>query len=776
MVAGNDNLAAVRNAYFAYQRERAEYLKCPDQEVMLRLSQAKRCHDASDAFVRVCEDYLGKEENFVELGKVSTLSPSTLAMYKRCTKENSEIKEAMEREYLIRDQLWNQVLRRSVVLERQTSKSQEPINIYDEVQEGMLKAFPDRNGSEEFIYGFGEDDLFPGSEASTYDKWIEFNLVQYRKVLDDDIADLQVRMSEMIGAIDSLSNCVGNPDFMQLLGDVKTQCTLFEDKITAFREDWCNGASISLSEVEEIEKKVNGRYSQIPVYKLEHFKRVEAIQKKRQQDKEEAERIKAEEERRQVRSRRRKAVMIVLALSVLMLLGVHLYCDRRNKDIVRKISAAISHSNYSDAMNLYRSLVPIKWLGVSRTKYLCPNFDERLSLASKNHEIRKSAEKYFLKLKGLREWLDGIEFSHEEVNDVRKECDNVLNSYKSLPPSESFNDICRNGVDIEPRILATQKCELSIRKAIDKIEKIKDGLKEHLRKVAFISEMQEAERQLRGIDSKVDDLNMDSLSNSIVAINGYIGKLQKMAGADDEDIKNTERFRSSAGDLLKRLNARYVEQRNRMLDKMLADIRLAIVSNSVSKAWDRYDAAREFSSSKDEREKLVKLHDEVLDFTVKTYERALLEVEKTANMLKKRSAISTEMVDDTRKSLKLIDKVKDGLLRRIPDKCNDFKRLESFAKSVHSKLPVIIQIDGVRQNCNQPVDVKNAGQASASILNGTSFETRKKCVYILVLRNELPSGSSRLVRVVDENGKTAGMSIRLSDLLPGINRFEKTMN
>ena len=171
------------------------------------------------------------------------------------------------------------------------------------------------------------------------------------------------------------------------------------------------------------------------------------------------------------------------------------------------------------------------------------------------------------------------------------------------------------------------------------------------------------------------------------------------------------------------------------------------------------------------------VHDEViLDFAVKAYERALSEVEKTAALLRRESTISSEMLDGTRKSLKLIEKVRDGLRMRIPETRDDFKRIESYAKNVQAKLPVIVQIDGIRQDDNRPVNIKNAGRSATTILNGTSAETQKQCVYFLVLQTELPSGSSRLVRVADENGRTCGMSIRLSDLVPGINRLEKPIN
>jgi hypothetical protein len=332
-------------------------------------------------------------------------------------------------------------------------------------------------------------------------------------------------------------------------------------------------------------------------------------------------------------------------------------------------------------------------------------------------------------------------------------------------------------VDIKSRILTAQMCESSLTNSINRIEKIQKGREEFLRKNAFTSEMQEAERELGELNPKIDNLDMASVTNSIEKLSGHIDKLQELAGSDDADVKRADEFRCSAGEILNKLKARHAEQRNEVFDKMLADIRLAVASNSVSQVWKKYDAAHEFSSGKEECAKLGKLHDEViLDFAVKAYERALSEVEKTATLLKGESSISSEMLDGTRKSLKLIERVRDELRVRIPETRDDFKRIESYAKSVQAKLPVIVQIDGVRKDDNQPVTIKNAGRSAATILNGISAETKKQCVYFLVLQNELPSGSSRLVRVADENGRTCGMSIRLSDLVPGINRLEKAIN
>lgn len=847
MVAQGDNLVGVKDAYLEYQRERVEYLKCPSQMVKFRLAQAKKCQEASAAFLNACNEYLDDRDNLDAVGG-TTLSPSAIAMYKRFTQEDPDVKTASDKEYIVRDLLWDRALRKAAVVNGQTTAN----SIYNEVREGLEKVFPDKGGNdenEEYVYGFGEEDLFTGSDASTFNGWIELNLKEYKTDLEDDIDDLDELKRKTIKVIASLATNIGGKDFEACLSLAEKSYSEFSEKLSVFRSAWLDNGNLSLPKLSHIEEEVVDAYKRVSGYKNEHQRceikrQIAECEKQLQNLEADVEKllslagtnvfkggaksledrlnafygqysylikkwqkecsidsceisgietkydavgeklnnaIKVDKDKTQKKiaaAHRLKGMvmlLLVLIIGVAVLFVARYYHDEKNKRTTQAISRAISRSEYANAKSLYDSLVSIKWLGVSNNDYLCSDFEERLALAAKYHDIRKSSEKSNSRLEGLRKWLDGIEASSEEVNNARKECDDTLRSYKALPFSTTFNEIVQQRVDFKSRILAAQACESSLKKSIDKIEKIQIGWKEYLRKKAFTSEMQEAERELKELNL-IDNLNMASVSNSIDAVNSHVGKLLELAGSDDEDTENAKKFKSSADVVLERLKEKYAEQRNKEFDKLLADIRLAIVSNSVGEVWAKYDVAHDFSSNDGERDKLARLHEEAIDFTVKECERTLSEAEKTADMLRGEISISKEMLDGTCRSLKLIDKVRDGLLRRIPVPRNDFNRIESLAESVQAKLPVIVQIDGIRQNDDQPVNIKNAGRETATILNGTSPETQKQCVYFLVLQNELPFGSSRLVRVVDENGKTSGMSIRLSDLVPGINRFEKPIN
>ena len=464
-------------------------------------------------------------------------------------------------------------------------------------------------------------------------------------------------------------------------------------------------------------------------------------------------------------------LLLVLAMLASMLFGARCYHDEKNKDTINDISGAISRSEFAKAKSLYDSLVSIKWLGVRNTDHLCSDFEERLAHAAKYYEIRKSSEKYNSKLEGLGKWLDGIEASTKEVNSARKDCGIALKSYKTLPPSPSFAEIVQQRVDIESRILTAQICESSLTNSIDKIEKIQSGWNEYLRKSAFTNEIQEAKKQLTEIDSTIGNLNLTSATNSIEEINRHIGKLQELAGTDEDDVATLEEFKESAGAVLEMLKVKCVERRTEIFTNMLADIRFAKLSNSVSQVWEKYDVAHEFASNEEECGRLEELREEVLGFTIKAFEQKLSVGEKNADVLREESAISHEMIEKTRKTLRLVSAIREGLRRRIPETHDDFKRIESQAKNVQAKLPVIVQIDGILQDDNQPVDIKNAGNETSTILNGISPDTQKQCVYLRVMQYELPTGNSRFVSVVDTaSGRKYWMSILLSDFAPGINR------
>lgn len=780
-VAGSE-LGVVRGCYREYLDAREKYLQNPHRPILLRLPLARKYRNSGQKFLEACKQY-------VRSGNLGGLSEESVYDCRRSTLNEKEVKSAGEdgvrREKI--DLFWDEEFRKVIVESEVGDKHidvQAVVGIVRSKVTEFLRVKDSRlHPNDRMIFGFDGS----GLGAYSYDSWLHDNIEAYKERYVADVKKLDKICDIMLSKLSEIEPSLSKEAFYVRVEEANRYRKDAAEAIECFKAEWkIEGLSTFgkfqgwRKRLESYDKKISGLVQQHKENQIKLWDNIERLRREREQAiaKQRQEEIARKEKEDAARRRRTFISMLLLFLVIgaAMLFVARYYHDEKNKRTTQEISRAISRLEYANAKSLYDSLVSIKWLAVSNNDHLCSDFKERLALAAKYHEIKKSSEKYNSRLEGLRKWLDGIEASSEEVNNARKECDVALKSYKILPPSTSFNEIVQQHVDIKSRILTAQMCESSLKKSIDKIEKIQKGWEEYLRKQAFTREMQELERELEELNPKVDNLDMASVSNSIENISGHVDKLQELSGSDGADVTKTDEFRRSAGIVLKRLKVKHVEQRKEVFDKMLADIRLAVVSNSVSKVWDKYDAAQEFSSGASEREELVKLHDEVLDFTVKECERTLSEVEKTTNMLRGESSLSGEMLDGTRKSQKLIDKVRDGLLRRIPDTRNDFKRIESLAKNVQAKLPVIVQIDGIRHDDNQPVNIKNAGRATATILNGTSPETQKQCVYFLVLRNELPSGSSRLVRVVDEYGKTSGMSIRLSDLVPGINRFEKSIN
>lgn len=780
-VAGSE-LGAVRGYYREYLDSREKYLQNPHRPILLRLPLARKYSKSGQEFLEACERYVRSDN-------LGGLSEESVYDCRRSTLNEKEVKSAGEdgvrRENI--DMFWDEEFRKAIVKSEVGDKQVEAHAVVNSVRSRVTEYLHAKDSrlrpNDRMLFGFDGS----GLGSFSYDSWLRSNIEAYRKQYVADVKKLDEACAVMSKHPSGIEPAFPNEAFDECVKEAKREREDAKEALDRFKDEWLIDDLSTVEKFRSWGKQLEGFDKEISELEQKH----EEIQTKLR---EERERLKREQEQAIAKQRqdeiarkekedaaRRRRTFITMLLLFLVLgtstwFLARYYHEEKNKRTIQAIDKAVSRLEYTDAKRLCDSLVSVKWLCVSNTAHLCPDFGERLALETKNHEIRKSAEKYCSRLEGLRKWLDGIEDSSEEVNNARKECENALNSYKTLPPPASFNDIVQQGVDIESRLLTTQKCELSLKGAVDKMEKMQRGWKEHVRKVAFMGEMQEAERQLREIDSMVDNLEMASVPKNIEVINGLIGKLQELAGLNDDDIKSAQGFRNSADEVVKRLKAKQTEHRNQVFEAMLADVRLALASNSVSQVWNKYDEADEFSSSAEEREKLAKLHEEVLGFTVEAYKRTLSEVEKNANMLRAETAISVEMIDKTRKSLKVIERVRDGLRRHIPETRDDFNRIESLAENVQAKLPVIVQIDGVRQFENQPVNIKNAGRESATILNGTSSKTLKQCVYILVLQNELPTGSSRLVRVVDENGRTAGLSIRLSDLVPGINRFEKTIN
>lgn len=283
--------------------------------------------------------------------------------------------------------------------------------------------------------------------------------------------------------------------------------------------------------------------------------------------------------------------------------------------------------------------------------------------------------------------------------------------------------------------------------------------------------MQKSEVLLQKIRSEIGEMDMVSVTNCIAEIGRCGCKLRELAGDDEDDVKEATDFGEKVNAMQGELQKRYDVQRDEMLADLLVAAQSAMATNSVNLAWEKFDLAVELSSGESESSGLPKLRERLLDFTVKAYEQLLAEIEKTVGRLRQESAISNKLLEETRKALSRLEEVRIGSQRRIPEKSDAYTRIESRIEAVWTMLPVIVQVEGICSGDGRLVDVCKAGNSSV-IIDGTSPETLKRCVYLLVRQDELPSGSSRFVKVVDADGNAHHLAIPLSKLVPGVNRFD----
>ena len=283
MAAPNDNLAIVKDAYLAYQRERVGYLKHPAREVKFRLRQAGRRKAAAEAFVEQCKGYLDDVANLTERGGAALPDEGTRETYWQSTREDPEVVSAMDDTvYWSRDILWDRVLRKAAVSER-FGKASTPNEIYEEVKTGIGNAYPEKRGiSEEFVYGFGEDDLPSVGQASSLYGWISQNQNTYRQDLAAGIKELQDFKNGALIEINKLNEAVDGADgFDRCYEYARKACTAFYEKISAFRKDWLGNGTTSLHEVERMENDVNEKSKYIAQCKKRHDEAVEKAEEER---------------------------------------------------------------------------------------------------------------------------------------------------------------------------------------------------------------------------------------------------------------------------------------------------------------------------------------------------------------------------------------------------------------------------------------------------------------------------------------------------------------
>lgn len=776
MVAQGDSIVGVKDAYLAYQRERMEYLKSPSQTIRYRIVQARRCRDASDAFLRACDHYLDDTDNLSARDSKDSLTLSVVENYKLFTRNDSDVRSASDNEYAVRDELWDRALRRAVVSGEQAT----PDVVYGEVQEGLEKAFPEKklgNGTnEEFIYGFGEDDLFPGSEASTFEKWIALNLREYESNFKIAIADLGESAKSAINVMDELGSHVGKAEFGPCRALLEKLHDEFEAKLSEFRAEWLDGGNAVPSCICRLAGDVAEKYSMVPKLVEEHVRREEEereMQRQREDEQRQVERARREKMEAAFRRRRVGLVVFLLfSMVALMLFGAYYYHDEKNKDTAKAIASAVNRSDYAGAVRLYDSMCTISWLGIDGNDHLCRSFAERLALAAKDHEVRKSVAELNLKLETLNRWLSETDASFAEIGEARASCVSALAAYRALPPATlTFAEIVRPELDLNSRVWDAERCKALQQSSIEAIELVKDRWKAQQRKAGFRKSMQKSEVLLQKIRSEIGEMDMVSVTNCIAEIGRCGCKLRELAGDDEDDVKEATDFGEKVNAMQDELRKRYDAQRDEMLADLLVAAQSAMATNSVNLAWEKFDLAVALSSDESASGELSKLRERLLDFTVRAYEQLLAEIEKAVGGFRQESAISNKLLEETRKALSRLEEVRIGLQRRIPEKSDAYTRIESRIEAVWTMLPVIVQVEGICSGDGRLVDVCKSGNSSV-IIDGTSPETLKRCVYLLVRQDELPSGSSRFVKVVDADGNAHHLAIPLSKLVPGVNRFD----
>lgn len=765
MVAKDDGIARVKDAYLAYQREREEYLKCPSQTIRNRLVQARRCHDTAADFLKACDRYLDDAGNLDAKGTGISLSSSAVENYRRFTRNDADVRPALDKEYLVRDELWDRALRRAVVSGEQTTADA----VYEEVRAGLTEKFPEKKrgnvANEEFVCGFGEDDFFPEDEASTFEGWIELNLSEYEKLLDEDVAELTELGRSTTNVIDELRTHVGGPDFEAGLALAEKLRGEFEGKLSAFRAGWMDCGSIPLPDIERLAVNVDARCREIAGYADEH--------ERREDERREAARALQEKVESSRRHRRVAfALFFLLSTAALILFGSYYYLDEKNASCARAIAQAVDRSDYDGARRLHSSMHTIEWLGIDRDDYLCRGFAERLDLAAKMHEVGRSHAELNSKLEEMRGQLDGVDASPEENGGVCKICDNALAAYRELPSSSvPFCEMVRTDVDMSSMALAVERCDSLLKSSIEAVEKALARRKDQLRKFDFKREMQNAEALLRKVGSEVGGMDLASVTNGNEAFARHVCKLRMLASNDETDVKEVAEFEKGAAAIRDSLKTRQDELRKEMRAGAIAAVQSAMATNSVELAWEKFDSAVDLTSGEVESGELSKLKETLLDFTVKTYEQRLAEVEKTVVKLRADSVISVRLLDAMRTALNCLEDVQNGLRSRIRGGNDAAAHVEARVDAVRTMLPVVVQIDGVSPGDDRPVGVSKSGN-SLTIMDGISPETQKQCVYLLIRRDELPSGSSRFVRVADADGNAHHLAIPLSKLVPGISRFD----
>ncbi len=770
MVAGEDDLAKVKDAYLDYQRKRVDYLKLPTREICMRLKLARQYKEAADTYVEACDKYLDDIDNLQGEDDTSLLPLDAQMTYKQYTRADPDVREACEREYLVRDELWDRALRMAVVAEKRGAGVSSPSEIVAEVWKGLSREFPEKCGnqaSEVFVYGFSEDDLLVGSEASTFTRWTELNIREYRKEFEKAVSHVEGFRNTAEANIAVLQTHVGKVEFVEKRRAAEKSCAVFKREVGNFCTAWfCNGDDVP-PQIDAFKDDVDKMCALIDEYAKGHV--VETAKQ-------------LEELKRREAARRRRKACMVLVFILLLCAGAmflaRLYCEKRNQAVFYDVERAVSQSDYARAQRLCDKLVSIEWLGVRVFGHVGANLRERLALAAEVHAARKPAEEQWKVFDDSHGWLDGIESPTGDVSRVLEMCKQAENCHSALPLPVSFADITHENVDLQSKLDALKDGAALFKRTAEEVGKAREAWNVHVKEVTIANAIRNTKKLIDAINQKIGGLDEEAIadySKQVDKRKNELSELSKELSVTNDVFKNDfENLGKASESLQQALKKRQNEMARKKFDRLCAEVRTAIASNSVSIAWEKYGKLSDPKAGYSKEDELGVLRKELEEMSVSVCDKAVTEVEKKSAELLEEPGATPKVVSQTRKLLRVIESAEKELQRHLQDDSPLRQEVESKLKKARGKLPTIVQIDGVNAADGQPVDIGLWAERGATTgIVGVSPETNRRCVYLRVATSDgYPQGVSHLIRIVSD-GKKYGMSIRPSDFRPGINRLLK---
>ena len=756
-VARGDSLAVVSDAYLDYLRERVEYLKNPALPVISRLAQANRYHKAAVDFSKACKAYLDDEGNLASGG--AALQPGVVAMYRRCTNEDPDVKVAADREYLVRDRLWDVALRRAVMLERLGEASAGPSGVYAEVLQGMLREFPGRSETSEFVYGFGEDDLLVGGTASTLDDWVRENIKAYKADLASTIADVDAGRAGMEERVDALKASAGSDDFEGRRNFVLKSRNELSQKMSAYRRAWYVKTNVSLPEIGKIEGVLDecGRLMDFCT---------------------------AEHERRLRRRRRRKAMaffIFLLALGGAVAFVARRSMDEHNKGVVRQIHDAISRSDYAGAGQLYNSLSSARWLKIDRDQYLCADFANRLAGARRLHGVHAEIRLNGVTLKEGRRWFASGKALDDRLLVAKRKCDEALHAIETANLDVTADDVFGDRGAFAARAGDASSLKEKTDEARITYTNVKDEWEKAERKRKSDEAVKAAAVRLGKIETEIKSLGISDITNRIGEVSGIIKNVGTAITVDDGAKEKLRNIADLVLEKLKEEHKKILDKRRaefaRQLDGHCVSAGAFVSSNLFELAFSELKAARKLvADNKDlandgDANKVAGIDEAIKSGIVGLFDRRLDEVKvEVAGMANVYDAGA--LARGVKACEDAMDSIAADCDKWIPGH-GDVTRIKGEIENVRRTLPVVVRIDGVG-NDRKPVDVVLEPLPASfpfPVANGRNAGTKRSCVYLHVPQDSMESQSTYYL-AVKVGGLRMIVDICPQELKHGTNRLK----